>query len=63
MIFDHDHFEHYYDYSNELQELFVSDIGYDNEIEPKYKNIDNVVDGQNCCVIPGLVDCHSHPVS
>ncbi|XP_054154439.1 probable imidazolonepropionase, partial [Oppia nitens] len=40
----------------------IKDIGYDDQIGSKYSDVKEIIDGTNCCVIPGLIDSHSHPV-
>lgn len=46
------------------REGLIADIGYDDEIEAKYKNetAEHVLDASGRCVLPGLVDAHTHPV-
>ncbi|XP_015915359.1 probable imidazolonepropionase [Parasteatoda tepidariorum] len=42
----------------------ISDIGNKNDIEEKYKasTFENIIDATGKCVLPGLVDAHTHPV-
>ena len=42
----------------------IADIGYDNEMELKYKDhaVEQILDASGRTVMPGLVDAHTHPV-
>ncbi|KAI1292788.1 putative imidazolonepropionase [Halotydeus destructor] len=40
----------------------IEAIGYDDELESYLDDDSTVIDGTNCCLIPGLVDAHTHPV-
>lgn len=42
----------------------IEDIGFDHVIEEKHRNstFDEVIDATGCCIIPGLIDAHTHPV-
>ncbi len=60
---------------NELQELSIVDngavavkdglileTGSTKDLLKKYKKVKKVIDAENCLVMPGLVDCHTHTV-
>ncbi|CAK8688991.1 unnamed protein product [Clavelina lepadiformis] len=42
----------------------IADFGTDAKLEAKYANwsFENVLDASGCCLLPGLVDAHTHPV-
>ena len=42
----------------------IEDIGFDSELEGKYSNyqFEQVINASGCCVVPGLIDAHTHPV-
>ena len=42
----------------------IADIGLDEDIAVKYQGCDfhNTIDAQGKCVVPGLIDGHTHPV-
>ncbi|KAF2352248.1 Imidazolonepropionase [Trinorchestia longiramus] len=42
----------------------IEAIGSDDEVKTKYGSwkFDHVLDARGCCVLPGLVDAHTHPV-
>jgi len=40
----------------------ILDIGYDDQIGLKYSQVSQVINGVGCSIIPGLIDCHNHPV-
>lgn len=42
----------------------ISDLGYDSDVRPKYHGVhfDSIIDASGKCVLPGLIDGHTHPV-
>jgi len=46
------------------KEGIIHDLGPDEEMSKKYLNgtFENEIDATGKCVIPGLIDAHTHPV-
>jgi len=44
-----------------IKDGYITDIGFDSEIAEKY-TADEVISAENYLVLPGFVDCHTHPV-
>ncbi|XP_041379330.1 LOW QUALITY PROTEIN: probable imidazolonepropionase [Gigantopelta aegis] len=42
----------------------ITAVGYDDELDSQYSNwsFNKVIDANGCCVLPGLIDGHTHPV-
>lgn len=45
-------------------EGLIEAVGHDSEIGSKYKEeqFEKIIDASGQCVLPGLVDAHTHPV-
>jgi len=37
-------------------------VGHDDQLGTSLQTAAQVIDGQGCCIIPGLIDAHTHPV-
>ncbi len=45
-----------------VQNGLILETGTTRDLLKKYKNAKNIVDAENCLVMPGFVDCHTHTV-
>ena len=45
-----------------VQNGLIFETGSTKDLLKKYKNAKNIVDAENCLVMPGFVDCHTHTV-
>ena len=47
-----------------LSDGLIAAIDYDDKLEEKWKehSFDQILDASGCCIVPGLVDAHTHPV-
>lgn len=44
------------------REGLIAAIGYDDEVAAEKYSFEQIIDASGSCLLPGLVDAHTHPV-